>query len=431
MFCPVRSCSCKSGQILIEAALNRKHDAYGVANRRKIKGSLISFGEQISESTLNSYKNIFKFNLSSIFMEKKGVSGVITTVLLILIVLAAIGIIWVVISGFLSSSTEQIDLGVGFAQLDIIDDSIRYISDDSIELKVKRDSNPGNITGLRVIIEDENGNSKSYDIDTEIKELETKTFNVPLQNEIQNITKISIAPRTPVKNKIKTGMISDELYIKNHIITDDGLVGHWTLDGNAKDFSGNNHDGTVYGNPIIVDGKYGRAYSFDGTNDYINIPCSAGDDLNLRGDMTISAWINSESTGGLSRTIYSDGYYYDFSRSNSFIVYHNGHIQVYAKSIGSDEYAAYSEKNVLGDWNHVTFVLENNQITVYINGILDNSDPLTIPNKIINDNVVCNIGRFHWSEGLELYYFSGIIDEVRIYNRSLTSNEAYYLYRYN
>lgn len=52
MFCPVRSCSCKLGQALIGAALNRNQGAYRVAKLRKSKGSSSSVGEQTSESTL-------------------------------------------------------------------------------------------------------------------------------------------------------------------------------------------------------------------------------------------------------------------------------------------------------------------------------------------------------------------------------------------
>src|SRR3989344_9589392 len=96
-------------------------------------------------------------------MNKKGVSDVITTVLLVLIVLAAVGIVWLVVSSFLNNSTEQIDLGAGFSQLDIVDNSVKYLPSDVLQIRVKRDSNPGNITGLRVIVESVEGNVQSYD----------------------------------------------------------------------------------------------------------------------------------------------------------------------------------------------------------------------------------------------------------------------------
>ncbi len=47
-----------------------------------------------------------------------------------------------------------------------------------------------------------------------------------------------------------------------------GLVGEWHFDGDAKDSSGNGNDGTVYG-ATFVDGKFGKALSFDGMDDYV------------------------------------------------------------------------------------------------------------------------------------------------------------------
>jgi hypothetical protein len=46
----------------------------------------------------------------------------------------------------------------------------------------------------------------------------------------------------------------------------DGLVAHWSR---ATDNSGNGHDGTLGGNPQCVDGVKGKAFSFDGVDDFI------------------------------------------------------------------------------------------------------------------------------------------------------------------
>ena len=50
----------------------------------------------------------------------------------------------------------------------------------------------------------------------------------------------------------------------------DGLIGYWSFDsGTADDDSGNDHHGTVYG-ASVVDGKSGKAFNFDGDDDYID-----------------------------------------------------------------------------------------------------------------------------------------------------------------
>ena len=53
-----------------------------------------------------------------------------------------------------------------------------------------------------------------------------------------------------------------------------GLVGWWKFDGDATDSSGNGNDGTVNGATLTTNrhGQANSAYSFDGVNDYIQVP---------------------------------------------------------------------------------------------------------------------------------------------------------------
>ena len=147
-------------------------------------------------------------------MNKKGVSGVITTVLLILIVLAAIGILWAVVSSFLKSSTSNVQ-GINFAQLEIIDNTATFNPTTSqISLRIKRDSTPGNITGYRAVIEDISGESESIDRDFYITEIESKYDYMDLPEGITTPVKISIAPIFIIEGRKKIGGITDEEKLK-------------------------------------------------------------------------------------------------------------------------------------------------------------------------------------------------------------------------
>ena len=53
-------------------------------------------------------------------------------------------------------------------------------------------------------------------------------------------------------------------------LNEEGLVGEWHFDGDAKDSSGNGNDGTFYGASFVV-GKVGKALSFDGVDEYIEV----------------------------------------------------------------------------------------------------------------------------------------------------------------
>ena len=69
-----------------------------------------------------------------------------------------------------------------------------------------------------------------------------------------------------------------------------GLVGYWPFNGNANDESGNNNNGTVSGATLTTDrfGNANKAYSFDGTNDYISV--LDNNSLDLTNQLTLSAW---------------------------------------------------------------------------------------------------------------------------------------------
>ena len=75
------------------------------------------------------------------------------------------------------------------------------------------------------------------------------------------------------------------------------IVALWLLDrgrGNiARDYSGNGHDGTIYGG-AWVQGKYGKALQFDGVRSQVLLP--SGDDMALEA-FTIEAWVKIQSTG--------------------------------------------------------------------------------------------------------------------------------------
>ena len=89
--------------------------------------------------------------------SKKAVSGVVTTVLLILIVLAAIGILWAVISSFLKQGTQGIE---GAADCFSLQLSIESATNATVlpatvpgaTVRVKRLAGEGNITAMCMLI---------------------------------------------------------------------------------------------------------------------------------------------------------------------------------------------------------------------------------------------------------------------------------------
>lgn len=67
---------------------------------------------------------------------------------------------------------------------------------------------------------------------------------------------------------------------------------YWYLDGDAKDSSGQGNDGEINGNPKTVEGKVGKALSFNGKDDYLFSPLLP---LFMGKPFTVGVWVKPAS----------------------------------------------------------------------------------------------------------------------------------------
>jgi len=194
-----------------------------------------------------------------------------------------------------------------------------------------------------------------------------------------------------------------------------GLVGWWRFDegtGNvAKDSSGFGNNGIIYG-AIWVDGKYGKALSFDGTNDYVQIPISSSLKLPL---WTISAWVETNVVdSAYHEIIRKDGaiganYLIDLDSANVWdSAFYDG-VQWRTASSGITP--------TIGMFYYVLATWDGTNLKIYVDGILKSSVNYAGSTPDQADTIV-NIGS---ANGYR--FFNGIIDEVRIYNRALSATE--------
>ena len=147
--------------------------------------------------------------------NKKGVSEVITAVLLILLTITAIGVLWVVMQNFINASTEKIKTGINTLSIKL---ESAQIENTDLKLRIKRVPGQGNMTSVKVILEDETGKSDSYIQDFSLVELETKTMTTSLANfesiNSSRIKKISVLPATKTqKGKEYVGILSSEFEV--------------------------------------------------------------------------------------------------------------------------------------------------------------------------------------------------------------------------
>ena len=135
--------------------------------------------------------------------SRRGLSMVVTSLIIILLVLVAIGIIWVVVQNIISEGSEQVSLGQFTIDLEIkkvtITDDITL---SQIDVVVKRNPGEGELMGVNFIVEG-NDVAEVYPINLEdagltLGELGQNTFPLDLTGtsfgSASEIEKVSIAP---------------------------------------------------------------------------------------------------------------------------------------------------------------------------------------------------------------------------------------------
>jgi hypothetical protein len=207
---------------------------------------------------------------------------------------------------------------------------------------------------------------------------------------------------------------------------DVGLVGYWSfdeLDGSmVPDESGQNNHGTNQGT-TVVDGFSGNACDFDGVDDWIAIPDD--ESLELSEDFTVLCWLyqRSHPEGSMFMSKHEPEVNHDYSwwvRSAINSSYPN----TLAFHSFPGPYAQGEGTFPLDTWTQVvvTFIDATNDFCFYINAELDTQ--VTADVDIRDNDKTLSIG----SENGEKYFFDGIIDEVRIYERALSEEEIQGLY---
>ncbi len=240
-------------------------------------------------------------------------------------------------------------------------------------------------------------------------------------------------------------------------IPTDGLVAYYPFNGNANDESGNGNNGILCGSnvPVLTTDRFGHsnsAYEFGGyyNRNYIRVPNS--ESLIFEQELTISYWIrqtdlvgmdgwgNYSTTGPVFATVCKAGDGYSVypglfmmtakgENENDLRIFccnSNGssHNQ---NNVNFDIVATYANYQ-LGDWINIAVVINNNNKTLYLNGQLASQDELM---KQVNFSSMNQqdmyIGIFG-SSSPYWFPFNGKIDDIRIYNRVLTSAEIQALY---
>lgn len=205
-----------------------------------------------------------------------------------------------------------------------------------------------------------------------------------------------------------------------------GLVGYWSMEDatgtQATDFSGQGNTGTLNGGASWINGKRGKALTFDGSTSYIDVINNSS--TRLTSNWTYSIWARRNSSGVLD-PLFSN--FLNNTAGRQIFIYYttspNNHLQIDVPWISAILTSSAAITNT--DWHLLTFTKSGILWSIYIDGVLDNSiedgtaqEASTATNMQIGSQISYS-GYSH---------FAGSLDEVRVYNRALSATEVSDLY---
>lgn len=197
----------------------------------------------------------------------------------------------------------------------------------------------------------------------------------------------------------------------------DGLVAFYPFDGNANDASGNGHHGTVHG-AVVTQGRFGEsgtAYAFNGSDSFISfnipsIPTGAA-------PRTVSLWASSTPPPfGVNLFFWGAN-----AANQGFGLMNNGSPYSWdAQAWGNDV-----SSGVIVDtqWHHVVVVYSGTTLSIAIDGVQKATGSRALNTPLSAITVGAGLG------GATTFY-RGTIEDVRIYNRALSTTEINQLYQY-
>ena len=196
-------------------------------------------------------------------------------------------------------------------------------------------------------------------------------------------------------------------------------IAHWKLDETsgltAMDSAGG-HDGTLLMDQTWGTGQIDGGLSFDGFDDYISVPHA--ETLSLIGEMTFAAWINTLDTSGgyrciLAKDVSGNG------MSNYWFGIENDELVFGFWAAGSFQTVSTPSSNLQADrWYHLaaTFDDATDEVRLYVDGAEAHVGAIAFAPTTETADVW--IG--HSADG---EYWTGSLDDIRIYNTVLSSGE--------
>ncbi len=202
-------------------------------------------------------------------------------------------------------------------------------------------------------------------------------------------------------------------------VPSNGLLAYWPFSGNTNDQTANANHLTNNGATLVADrnGTANAAYSFNGAGNYLEktVPSFV---FSPSGTFSISFWINRPSTTGGVAMMSGSG------TANNFIWLFSGNSinNVFGTNKQQSAWIWANSPYSLNQWEHFVCMYINGVMRVYRNSVLEVSATYT------HTGALSTALPFYIGKDIGTSYFNGSIDDIAIWNRSLTNCEIQKMY---
>ncbi len=211
-----------------------------------------------------------------------------------------------------------------------------------------------------------------------------------------------------------------------------GLVAEWNFEGNALDTSGHANNGMLCGGVTFVDGKIGKAVKFNGTNGVVSVSNNPSLNFGSTGSFSISLWMKSTQINSVDSPFgivvdkrrNNDGIYQGYSIEDD-----SGLLVGRIRDGSANDAPVFSTTNVNdGVFHHIVYVVDRSTQTakLYVDSSLQNTTRTASVGNI--DSSVNLLFGGQAAPNTPTTFFAGILDQIRIYSRALSTSEIQTLF---
>mgnify|MGYP001283432023 CR=1 FL=1 len=206
--------------------------------------------------------------------------------------------------------------------------------------------------------------------------------------------------------------------LSNAALTD-GLVAHYTFDGNVLDSSSNENHGTAHGGLTFEAGVLGQAARFDGFSSFVATNSSVG---NLGNHATLAFWFQPDPVAFTrpTRVFEKDdrAYWWFTTVSGGQVALSFSLRQTNSYGPPQTTLTVGDPSTMLGNWTHVLIRKDGSIVDFFLNGHLVDSTTTAVTG--VATTAPMYFGKsYYWND----FYYAGLVDDARVYDRALNNAE--------